>query len=284
MHKFKKLIISGTKVAAVGEETERILQEKEKEERRKRVSSSLSHLIAKNKPHPPSGRSFLGGMYEMKGLNAINKDKTFIVNKPLVENKPMEAMSNRKTTIRLAKNKKITNFTENSLGTGPDASAMTLLSLKNFTTKFIDVCYNRLMKQSKDQAFLSNLSLTHKYSEIYFFVTVEYVMEFARTAKISFEKISQTFCKEFFHFVLAQVQTYFELMKTDKQGVKMYALKAQHAISAYKQIILYLNYLDTDTSDDAKEFYNSICHYIFELEEYREMGYMIMTAVSVRFF
>uniref|UniRef100_A0AC34F0E1 Timeless N-terminal domain-containing protein n=1 Tax=Panagrolaimus sp. ES5 TaxID=591445 RepID=A0AC34F0E1_9BILA len=271
---------SGTKVAAVGEETERILQEKEKEERRKRISSSLSHLISTTKPHPPSGRSFLGGMYEMKGLNAINKDRNFIVNKPLVENKPMESISNRKATVRIAKNKKITNFTENSLGTGPDASGMTLLTLKEFTTKFINACYNRLMKQSKDQSFLSNLSLTHKYSEIYFFVVVEYVMEFARTAKIPYEKVSQTFCKEFFHFVLAQVQTYFELMKTDKAGVKMYALKAQHAISAYKQIILYLNYLDTATSDEAKECYNSICHYIFELEEYRELGYMIMSAVS----
>uniref|UniRef100_A0A914YWP4 Timeless N-terminal domain-containing protein n=1 Tax=Panagrolaimus superbus TaxID=310955 RepID=A0A914YWP4_9BILA len=271
---------NGTKVAAVGETTERILQEQEKDERRKRISSSLSHLVATTKPHPPSGRSFLGGMYEMKGLNAINKDRTFIVSKALVENKPMEAISNRKTAVRVAKNKKITNFTENSLGTGPDASGMTLLVLKEFTIQFIGVCYNRLMKQSKDQAFLSNLSLTHKYSEIYFFVVVEYVMEFARIAKISYEKVSQTFCKEFFHFVLAQVQTYFELMKTDKASAKMYALKAQHAISAYKQMILYLNYLDTDPSDEAKECYNSICHYIFELEEYRELGYIIMSAVS----
>ena len=83
--------------------------------------------------------------------------------------------------------------------------------------------------------------------------------------------------------ILSQLQTYFELMKTDKQGTKFYSLKAQHAVSAYKQVILFLNYLDTDESEEAKDYYNSICHHIFQLEEYREMGYTIMTLVSVCF-
>ena len=149
----------------------------------------MGHLTLKN---PPSrgGRSFLGGMYEVKGMNAINKNNAFIVNKPVLSDKNLlTSMSTRKTAARIPKNRAIADFTENSLGTGSNTSSETLLALKQFTSKFIDACYNRLMKQSKDQAFLSNLSLTHKYSEIHFFVVVEYIMEFARTASIPVKQV-----------------------------------------------------------------------------------------------
>lgn len=53
-----------------------------------------------------------------------------------------------------------------------------------------------------------------------------------------FFQVSSVFSREFFHHIISQCDNYFELMKTDKFNITSYAVRAQHAISAYKEMML----------------------------------------------
>lgn len=46
-----------------------------------------------------------------------------------------------------------------------------------------------------------------------------------------------TFSPEFYHKITLYLTTTFELVKTEKTNIKIYALRAQHAIDVYKEIM-----------------------------------------------
>uniref|UniRef100_A0A7E4W433 TIMELESS domain-containing protein n=1 Tax=Panagrellus redivivus TaxID=6233 RepID=A0A7E4W433_PANRE len=271
---------NATKVASTGSASGKALTaDIKKREDQRTISNMMVQSLAQNRPR--SSRPFLGGTYVMKGLTPTAKNNGLVLTKPLMENKPLASFANRKVATRVAKNKRITDFTENALQTGQDARPETLATLHTFMEELIKSSYGRLMKTCRDLAF-GTRSATHQYAEIHFFQLVEFVMEYARVSKVDLKYVHFTFSKEFFHTVLSQLETYFDMIKTDKQNHKMYTLKAQHTVSAYKQLLMYLNYLSTVHSEDgeAQEVYQEMCKHLFEIPEYREMGYTIMSGIS----
>jgi hypothetical protein len=70
-------------------------------------------------------------------------------------------------------------------------------------------------------------------------------------------------------------------MKIDKFSVKSFAVRAQHAISVYKEMMLLLYSLSKAENPIDKEAFAYMTDTIYYNEEYREFGYLTLNKLQV---
>ncbi|KAI1733015.1 timeless protein [Ditylenchus destructor] len=256
---------------------------------KEKLEAKLSTLVESKKQEElslrrVSQRSFLRGSFAMKGVKALNTDNDLVLKKsPGMNNlSPLDRLSKRKKSATVRKNRRVSNLEDNEQENAPNINSQLLSAVKDFCMQFLDEYYNKLMRTTRDMAFSGGRSLTHKYSEIYFLSLTSFMMQFARLSKYPVGKVSSTFSTEFFYHILSFVNSEVENMKLDRENIKTHALKLQYTVSVYRELIMMLHVLMND--EKQQELFKMLCDHIFQLEEYRDLGYSLLgnlTAASV---
>ncbi|KAI6221858.1 TIMELESS domain-containing protein [Aphelenchoides fujianensis] len=253
-------------IEAIRTEEEMRLEEEE-------LRETLEHEQAMVAPKRAqrSTRTFLGGNYTMKNA-ALNPDKEVIIGKIGV-NSSLEALRPRKQSRKTAKRFRIRNELESLFKPNKNAPASVCSLLKAFSIEFINNSFDRLMKTTRETAFANNKQGILAYSDVNYFFLCEYVLQFIRLSKMSIAKIGSVFSRDFFNHVISQTGVYFDTMVTDKHHIRTYAIRAQHAISAYKELMQLLHSLSKAEAAADQEAFAYMTRAIYYMEEYREFGY-----------
>ncbi|KAH7721934.1 timeless protein [Aphelenchoides avenae] len=261
---------------ADGKAAEQLKKQEEEQLRKKVEFENQKKLVARSQL--PT-RPFLTGSYLYKGVKALNKKNDLVLTTKPTDD-PLSTLSERKVSRKRPRNRRVEDFCESSLVLTPVLNRIVRVQIKQFCHEILESCYNKLMKITRNGAFASARSLTHKYADVYYFSLCRSITEFVRVTKSPSSLVSTTFTAEFFHHIYSQLDAYFESMKTDKHNIKLYVYKAQHAVATYKELIILLHALYKSTKDEDRELILDICKHIFEVEEYRELGCTIMSEIS----
>uniref|UniRef100_A0A915DZF1 Timeless N-terminal domain-containing protein n=1 Tax=Ditylenchus dipsaci TaxID=166011 RepID=A0A915DZF1_9BILA len=250
---------------------------------KEKVEEELAELI-NSKRRCVSGRSFMRGTFNVKGVKALNTQNDLLIRRSSILNteNPLEKQAMRKHGKRLRKAQKVDDLEENNVDKEQGITNRQILdTVKEFCTNLLDDgAYNRLMKTTRDLAFSNARSLTHKYSEVYFFSLAKFIMEFARIARFRCEKVAATFSSEFYYHVLSFVNTSLENIKIDRQQLKLHAFKLQYAVSVYKEMMITLNSIVNAIDPAEKQLCANLCDLIFQVEEFRELGYSMLNTLT----
>jgi len=63
------------------------------------------------------------------------------------------------------------------------------------------------------------------------------MLAFSRFSRISCQLFNSTFSIKFFHQITSYLTESFEIMKTDRDNTRKYALSSQYAVSVYREIV-----------------------------------------------
>ncbi|PIO68132.1 hypothetical protein TELCIR_10092 [Teladorsagia circumcincta] len=121
------------------------------------------------------------------------------------------------------------------------------IKLKQFLEEDLSKCFNRLMKSTK-------------------------------------ELVSVCLPVESFHHIQVHLDSYLESAAALAKEAKIFGLRAQHALSAYKELILFHQHLLDKGSAEEKDFAKRTCYHILTVEEYREMGFVLIRKFKLSLF
>ncbi|KAI6171519.1 TIMELESS domain-containing protein [Aphelenchoides bicaudatus] len=253
-------------------------KEQEEEELRAILDRDRTFLKAR-RSQLSTNRNHLCANYILKNA-ALNPENDLLVQKSNISSS-LDNLRSRKRNYRTTKRSRVRDVMESAFKPNKSAPADLCQLLHEFCTEFITNAFDKVMKATREVAFMS-----HKaggvlaYSDVNYFFLAEYVLQFIRIAKMPIEKASSIFSREFFHHIISQCETYFELMKTDKYRITSFAVRAQHAISAYKEMMLLLNSLAKSERFMDKEMFSYMTQTIYYNEEYREFPYLILNRLQ----
>ncbi|XP_075549205.1 circadian regulator timeout [Dermacentor variabilis] len=142
------------------------------------------------------------------------------------------------------------------------------LFLKRLCTDFLKWCYNPMMRTVK--SFLQrNKALSH--DEGYYFWALKFFMEFNRHNGFDVSLVSETICKEAFHYVQTQLEQYYEMMVTDKGKIRIWSKRLHVGLKAYQELLRTLAAMDSSPEEAVREAAKVLKGTIFYLPEYREI-------------
>ncbi|KAI6231590.1 TIMELESS domain-containing protein [Aphelenchoides besseyi] len=245
---------------------------KEEEELKETLEHEKAMIAAKQAQR--SSRTFLGGNYVLKNA-ALDPEKELVVGRVGI-NSPLDVLRSRKQAKKTAKRFRIRNELESMFKPNKSAAMIVCKLMNEFCRNFINNAFDRLMKTTRETAFSSNRTGILMYSDVNYFFLCEYVLQFIRLSKMSIGKIQSVFSRDFFNHVISQTGIYFDTMVTDKHQIRTYAIRAQHAVSAYKELMQLLHSLSKAESQTDKEVFAYMTRAIYYMEEYREFGYMTL--------
>ncbi|KAH6930842.1 hypothetical protein HPB50_019728 [Hyalomma asiaticum] len=111
------------------------------------------------------------------------------------------------------------------------------LFLKGLCTDFLKWCYNPMMRTS----FLQRKkALSH--DEGYYFWALKFFMEFNRHNGFDVSLVSETICKEAFHYVQTELEQYYEMMVTDKRKIHIWS-KSSYLRDLVEMVHVYVKML-----------------------------------------
>ncbi|VDO73554.1 unnamed protein product [Haemonchus placei] len=264
-------------IASAGRGRTQAEKEQAEEELRQVVETEKAKLNAKRRKILASRHPRFFGSYVVKGLSAVNKEKDLVVLKPLKDVNELTFQAERKRQKTIAKNRR--PF---------DAELKTHLSsmelrfkLKECLEEDLSRCFNRMMKSSREMAFDTRLSAGQKNADMYFFLLMRFMLEYTRLAGRPSSIVSVCLPVESFHHIQVHLDNYLESAAALNKEAKSFGLRAQHALSAYKELILFHLHLLDKGSPEEKEFAKRTCYHILTVEEYREMGIVLIRKFKV---
>nr|CDJ80329.1 Timeless protein and Timeless C-terminal domain containing protein [Haemonchus contortus] len=259
-------------IASAGRGRTQAEKEQAEEELRQVVETEKAKLNAKRRKILASRHPRFFGSYVVKGLSAVNKEKDLVVLKPLKDVNELTFQAERKHQKTIAKNRRPFDA---ELKT--HLSSMELrIKLKECLEEDLSKCFNRLMKSSREMAFDTRLSAGQKNADMYFFLLMRFMLEYTRLAGRPSSIVSVCLPVESFHHIQVHLDNYLESAAALNKEAKSFGLRAQHALSAYKELILFHLHLLDKGSPEEKEFAKRTCYHILTVEEYREMGIVLI--------
>ncbi|GMR40918.1 hypothetical protein PMAYCL1PPCAC_11113, partial [Pristionchus mayeri] len=212
------------------------------------------------------------GSYVVRGMKAVNADNDIIINKPVKDIRGMDFLENRKAKKRTPKNRRPFEANQRTFL----SSIEIRLKMKGFVTRLIEDCYCRLMKATKSAAFDARRSVGQRQADLHYFLLERFCVQFARLAKMRAEKVQFSLGVDGFHHVQIQLDNYLELAKAEKKDGRRHGLRAQFALSAYKELILFHQYMMDSGTEEEKDDATSACGHILRMDEYRDLSCNLM--------
>ncbi|KJH46477.1 timeless protein [Dictyocaulus viviparus] len=254
-------------------------KEKAEEDLRHIVEVEQARLTMQRKRLLANRHPMFSGSYVVKGIPALNKNRDLIVNKPIKSLGELSFLDERKAKKAIAKNRRPFEGVMRTHLSSVDLR----LKLKSFIEEILLSCFNCLYKSTKDLAFDLRLSAGQRDSDLHFFFLIKFLLEYTRLAERSSTEVSVCLSIEAFHHIQVQLCNYMESAATLKREAKQYGIRAQYSLSAYKELVLFLQYLIDKGSPDEKDNAQRISFHILIVEEYREMGLSMIRKFSTTF-
>nr|XP_037279767.1 LOW QUALITY PROTEIN: protein timeless homolog [Rhipicephalus microplus] len=142
------------------------------------------------------------------------------------------------------------------------------LFLKGLCTDFLKWCYNPMMRTVKS-FLIRKKGLAH--DEGYYFWALKFFMEFNRHNGFDVSLVSETICKEAFHYVQTELEQYYEMMVTDKRKIHIWSKRLHVGLKAYQELLRTLAAMDSSPEQAVREAAKVLKGTIFYLPEYREI-------------
>uniref|UniRef100_A0A0R3RYB6 Rhodanese domain-containing protein n=1 Tax=Elaeophora elaphi TaxID=1147741 RepID=A0A0R3RYB6_9BILA len=236
-------------------EMQKIVQQETEEQLNKRRYISSRH-------------SAFAGSYILRGLKAINKDNDMIVNKVIKNCNEIDHLNKRKIQRRIPKNRRPFD-----IETSKHISILNVrVALRSFCTEMLPKSYCRLICGCKDSAFSGKRTLGHDKADMHYFILMQFSLEFCRLAELSPEYIKASLTIEAFHHVQTQLDDYLERVRIERKEGRIYGLRAQYALAAYKELLLTLMSILKSGNEEWKREVGSACTHILRVEEYRDLS------------
>ncbi|WKY01442.1 hypothetical protein Q1695_015439 [Nippostrongylus brasiliensis] len=258
-------------IACAGRDRTQAEKEQAEKELRQIVEAEKMKMNAQRKKVLASRHSRFSGSYVVKGISAVNKEKDLVVVKPVKDINELSFLNERKTKKTVAKNRRPFDA---DLKT--HLSSMDLrVKLKSFIDEDLVKCFNRLIKSTRELAFDARLSAGQKNADCFFFLLMGFMLEYTRLAGKPSSDVSNCLPVESFHHIQVHLDNYLESAATLQKEAKSYGLRCQYALAAYKELILFHQYLMDKGTAEEKEFAKQTCFHILTVEEYRELGFTL---------
>ncbi|CAF2135393.1 unnamed protein product [Rotaria magnacalcarata] len=260
---------SAAELAATGEQ-----QTKSKREKTNETLDLLyeREMAEKQQLHKLTGRrsAFGGATYVMCNAKGIGENQ-LICHRPLQSLNAME-FDREKRRFRRPKNRApVKNDLDDSQN---HHSALGIrLFLREFCLAFLDNCYNILMPHARDMIIKSTCLLS---DETNFFWSIRFFTEFNRHAHTSIDRISETLQMNTFHLLHTKIDHYREMIKIDKTEARLWAKRLQIGFGAFKEYILCVKSMLTNSSEVVVRAATIIKDNIFYMQEYREQIYILL--------
>ncbi|CAG9539488.1 unnamed protein product [Cercopithifilaria johnstoni] len=242
---------------------------------RKKQEIEMQKVVQQETEKQLNGRRYMSsrhtafaGSYILKGVKAINKDNDMVVNKVIKNCDEIDHLNKRKTQHRVPKNRRPFDIETNK-----HISVLNVrVALRSFCTEMLRRSYCRLISGCKDNAFSGKRTLGQDKADIYYFILMQFSLEFCRLAELSPEYIKASLNIEAFHHVQTQLDNYLEKARIERKEGRIHGLRAQHALSAYKELLLTLKSILKSGNEQWKREVGSVCTHILRVEEYRDLS------------
>lgn len=147
------------------------------------------------------------------------------------------------------------------------------LFLKEFCVEVLNGAYNALMRHVKDRLARAK---AQAHDESFYLWAMRFFMEFNRYHKFEVKLVSETMSIQTFHFVQQQMETYFDMINTDKKKLRLWSKRLHLALLAYKELLLTLCAMDKSNDETMRKSAKVIKSNIFYVLEYRELILTLM--------
>ncbi|XP_066932947.1 protein timeless homolog [Clytia hemisphaerica] len=237
------------------EDTRELMKAKEKEQAIKKTSTKK----VSNTRHSRFGGSFW--VSNMKGIG----HKNTLVHHQHVSDANDISFDHKKyrAKVPVRKREAKDNIVERR-------STLTIrLLLKEFCKKFLEDCYNPLMRQVKE-------NITSKRSqendETFYMWALRFFMAFNRVHSFKVEYVSETLNMNIFYQTLKQINHYYDNFFMHKRGGwEPWQRRLHYGIQAYKELLTYIAHMDTSHDTILKDASSIIKNNVFYHEEYRSI-------------
>nr|XP_047136191.1 protein timeless homolog isoform X1 [Hydra vulgaris] len=246
------------------EDARAFLVAKEKEEALKKVSSKK---IANTR------HSRFGGSFWVMNLKGVGNKTTLVQHKHVTSVDDISFDQN-KYPAKVSKRKKPANET-----TVERSSTLSIrLFLKEFCERFLEICYNHLMRVVKNNIVGK---LMQENDETYYFWAVRFFMSFNRAHLFKVEYVSETINMNMFHYVLKGINNYFSQLDLNKTRVWQPWQKRLHsAVQAYKELLTWITNMDRSQDTILKDASSIIKNNVFYHEEYRNIFLLLIRSYA----
>ncbi|PAV88048.1 hypothetical protein WR25_20300 isoform D [Diploscapter pachys] len=192
--------------------------------------------------------------------------------KPIKNANDLSFLDERKTKKRIARNRRPFEVTQKV----HTSSVELRMKLKSFVEEILEKAFNRLMKHTWDLAFGARRAVGQRNSDMHYFQFMKFCMEYCRLAELNSSLIDNCIGTEEFHQVQVKIIDNFDLALSNKSEAKFYGMRAQYALSAYKELLLtHQHLLEKGNSEDRRIASAAVSH-IQNVEEYRELALDIL--------
>ncbi|CAL4069323.1 unnamed protein product, partial [Meganyctiphanes norvegica] len=243
--------------------------EKEKDEQELLETRRQEALKKKQqfKKYHGARHSRFGGTFCVQNMKSIS-DRDIITHQPLRDVESIN-FDRTKRSKKIAKNRMPLadrNLTRRS-------TLAIRLFLQEFCTEFLSGAYNFVMYIVKENL---SRSRAQEHDESYYLWAMRFFMEFNRHHEFKVELISETLHVQTFHYIQTNLETYFEMMTTDKKKIPLWSRRMHKGLGAYRELLMTLTLMDKSTDESVKQSANVLKSKVFYVPEYREMCLMLL--------
>ncbi|KAK3745597.1 hypothetical protein QZH41_005839 [Actinostola sp. cb2023] len=147
------------------------------------------------------------------------------------------------------------------------------LFLKEFCKQFLELCYNPLLYIVRDNIMHER---SQENDESYFLWAMKFFMEFTRHYSFRVDFVGETMSVSNFQYVLKIMMEYYENSMKDKQNAVAWGRRLHLAVQAYKELLMYVLYMDTSKDENLRENAKVIKANVFYVVEYRDIFMMLL--------
>lgn len=219
-----------------------------------------------------SRHSRFGGTFVVKGKKSIT-DKDLIYHKNIKKIKDL-SFDDEKTI------KRHTGFNAIAEDSASKrlSTAQVRNSLKELAQKFLDVCYNPLMKKAK--SLLCRGQGTADCDESFYLWACCFFMEFNRVIGFQLELVAETLSSDTFSYILQIIFKFHEEIKGFSarmaHKMKLWAKRLHFAVKAYREMLENLALMQISKDTKIKNISGVIQNIIFYQQEYRELPTILL--------
>uniref|UniRef100_A0A0A9ZGA5 Timeless N-terminal domain-containing protein n=2 Tax=Lygus hesperus TaxID=30085 RepID=A0A0A9ZGA5_LYGHE len=230
----------------------------------------LQNKMKKNKKYFGTRHSNFGGTFVIKNMKSTSDNNDLIYHKPVHDSKYI-SLDTEKKPVKLPKNRQPLKCES-----AERKSALSVrLILKQVCVEFLNAAYNPLMLHVRE---CFHRGRAQENDESYYFSAMRFFMEFNRHYKFQVKYVSETLSVQTFQFIQKYLETWHDMMTTDKKKLPLWSYRSHLALRAYKELLHNLAVMDRNEDESVRESSKVIKSNIFYVLEYREM---LLTLVNL---
>ncbi|KAI0224465.1 hypothetical protein LSAT2_024533 [Lamellibrachia satsuma] len=145
--------------------------------------------------------------------------------------------------------------------------------LREFCVQLLENCYNPLMYAVKDILVRSK---AQENDETYYLWAMRFFMEFNRRYNFRIDLVSETMSVQAFHTIHMNLQTFHEMVLTNKKEGVIWSRRLHLALNAYHELLETMSAMEKTKDPRLRDSANVMKSNVFYMLEYRDIFLMLL--------